>query len=322
MRLRILLSVLLLGISELIIAQNAYDARIVEYTGLRYPCGAEGEPVLKIRNVGTESMFTCVVETWKNGFMVNSFDWVLAVPALEGETRQPILPAVPALGAGDVLEFRIISVNEQPDQGPDGNTLTVDIGAAPSAAPGYLVNVAVSMSTDPDSLTWAITDAGAQVVAEGGPYVIAGTMEQWVELDPGACYMVRFAEIGSEPAGDGQMTVFSDGQQVVDLIVGTAQEPALSGLVSGTSLGIDDSADKLLELAPNPASRSVSIRVPVSASALLIRVFDAHGRQVINHIGHAIEGSTRLGLDGLGAGAYAVVVDANGDRYRARLMVE
>lgn len=322
MRLRIVLSVLLIVVSELVVAQNAYDARIVEYTGLRYPCGAEGEPVLKIRNVGTEAMFTCVVETWKNGLMVNSFDWVLAVPALEGEARQPILPTVPALDAGDVLEFRIISVNDQPDEGSDGNSLTVDFGAAPSAAPGFLVNVVVSMSTDPDSLMWAITDADAQVVAQGGPYISAGTTEQWVELDPAVCYMVRFAENGSEPSGDGQMAISSNSQQVVDLLVGSADEPARAGLVTGMDLGYDERAAGSLQLAPNPASQSVGISVPLSSSAVLVRVLDAQGRQVIAHMGYATEGRMSLGIEGLRAGMYAVRVEINGSPYRARLIVE
>jgi hypothetical protein len=61
------LSVLLLSSSVATIAQTNYDARILEYTGLKYPCAGGATPVVRIKNIGTQTMSGCVVETWKNG---------------------------------------------------------------------------------------------------------------------------------------------------------------------------------------------------------------------------------------------------------------
>ena len=54
-------------------AQTVYDARIDDYRGLKYACDGSVTPVLRIQNVGSATMSTCVVETWKNGVVDNTF---------------------------------------------------------------------------------------------------------------------------------------------------------------------------------------------------------------------------------------------------------
>ena len=258
-------------------AQTTYDARILEYTGLRYACEGSGTPVLKIQNAGSAAMGTCVVETWKNGLMVNSFNWILAVPALQGEVRQPALPVVP-VDPGDELEFHIISVNGEPDEDPDGNVHLVSMDIVPGAASTYLVNVVVNMGTPPDSLFWSITDANAQVVAQGGPYITDGVEELWVELQPDACYMVGVSEAGDTPSGDGQLVLFSDGDVVADLIGGTAAAPSRGGLTTGLSLGTPETGIEQLIAWPNPAEGFFRIAGPEGLFRVIMR--DAEGRIV------------------------------------------
>ncbi len=302
-------------------AQNMYDARIMEYTGLRYACGDAGTPVLKIRNVGTAIMGTCVVETWSNGIMVNTFDWQLAIPSLEGETRQPALPAVPGVVEGDVLEFRIISVNGEPDEGPEGNVLTVEIGATPEATASYLVQVNVNAGAAPDSLVWSITDALAQVVAQGGPLVSAGDAEFWVELQPNACYMVRVAELGGDPAGDATVTMLADGQEAVALVAGSVAEPARAGLVTGAALSVAERFVSVLQLAPNPARSSVRITASPEHGACQLRVLDVRGVVVFTRSVPA-SGTYDLDLSGWATGLYTVEWLSSGTTSRARLAVE
>ena len=297
-------------------AQTTYDARILDYTGLRYACEGEGLPVLKIQNAGSATMGTCVVETWKNGLMVNTFNWILAVPALQGEVRQPALPAVP-VDPGDQLEFHIISVNGEADEDPDGNVLLAPMDIAPGEAGTYLMNVVVNMSTPPDSLFWAITNANAQVVAQGGPYTIDGLEELWVELEPDACYMLRLVELGDAPSGDGQLTVFSEGAVVVDLIGGNNAAPSLGGLVTGLSLGTATSSIEPLIAWPNPAGDFMRIDGSVGAARVILR--DVQGRivkEVVAAAGVAID------LTDLSPGLYGVEAHRHyGAVLHARLMV-
>ncbi len=58
----LLFSLLLFAVPDLH-AQQEYDARILNYRGLRFTCGDSLTPVLRIQNAGSQSMFTCVVET-------------------------------------------------------------------------------------------------------------------------------------------------------------------------------------------------------------------------------------------------------------------
>ena len=183
------LSVLILSSGVAASAQTNYDAKILEYTGLKYPCAGGATPVVRIKNIGTQTMSGCVVETWKNGLQVNSFDWQLAVPALSGETRQPTLPAVPNVQLGDDLEFRIISVNTVPDEDADGNILTVELDQAPASAIGGDVEVEVALGEDPGSVTWSVKNSLNVVVASGGPYEDANsTVTENISLPPGGCY--------------------------------------------------------------------------------------------------------------------------------------
>ena len=175
-------------------AQTTYDARILDYVGQKYPCEGGTTPILKIRNEGSASMSGCVVETWKNGLIVNSFNWVLAIPSVTGESRLPALPPIGVVLPGDELEFRIISVNTFPDEESDGNILTVELDQAPALATGGDVEVEVALGDDPGSVTWSVKDALNQVVASGGPYEdVNSVVTESIDLPPDGCYTF-FAE--------------------------------------------------------------------------------------------------------------------------------
>lgn len=165
--------------------QAQFDARILGYEGLNYACDGVVHPRLKIANNGSEVMNTCVVETWKNGIIDNSFNWELAVGAVQAEVRQPLLPAVDVVD-GDVLQFHIISVNGQPDEVADGNVLDREIDDSPLEASTSLVRVDVSVQGEGGGFTWALHDVQGGVVAIEGPFAPGIAQERWVGLDPGA----------------------------------------------------------------------------------------------------------------------------------------
>ena len=58
--------------------QNQYDSRIESYVGLRYSCDGVVQPVLRIQNVGGETMTSCDIDILKNGFTNSTFNWVSA----------------------------------------------------------------------------------------------------------------------------------------------------------------------------------------------------------------------------------------------------
>lgn len=90
-----------------IVAQFDLDARILDYKGSKFLCEGTVTPKLIIRNEGNMAMSGCVAETWKTGVIVNTFDWQLAIPAVQGGSRQPVFPDVPdenADGNDEIVE--------------------------------------------------------------------------------------------------------------------------------------------------------------------------------------------------------------------------
>ncbi|MGV3638097.1 MAG: hypothetical protein ACO1NQ_10705 [Flavobacteriales bacterium] len=109
-----------------IVAQFDLDARILDYKGSKFPCEGTVTPKLIIRNEGNMAMSGCVAEAWKTGVIVNTFDWQLAIPAVQGGSHQPVFPDVPDVEPGDELEFRTKTVNGIPDENADGNDEIVE----------------------------------------------------------------------------------------------------------------------------------------------------------------------------------------------------
>lgn len=201
------------------LSAQTYDARIDSYVGLTYPCNGLVTPVLRIQNMGSATMSTCVVETWKNGLVDNSFNWILGVPAVTGAFRQPAMPTI-AVVPGDQLEFRIISVNTQPDEVALGNILPKAVDGTSQFSNNYLVKVEVLTDNAPGETTWKIVDDLGNALAQGGPYADPGTSyEQWATLPASDCLSLRVADSGGDGMADravaGHVKVFGGGNAII-----------------------------------------------------------------------------------------------------------
>jgi hypothetical protein len=201
---RHLLPVLALFSAMTALAQgNQYDSRIDSYVGLRYPCDGSVQPVLRVQNVGGETMTSCDIDVLKNGVADNTFNWVLASPAATGETRQPALPIVNDVQPGDILEFRILTVNGQPDQGPTENIKQFAMTDEKGDADSYQVQVKVLTDDNPDETSWKIKDALGGTVAQSPVYTAAGaSVETPVTLTADQCYNFEVYDSGSDGFGE------------------------------------------------------------------------------------------------------------------------
>lgn len=183
-------------------AQNQFDSRITGYVGLRFPCDGSVQPVLRVQNVGDQTMTSCDIDVLKNGLTNNTFNWVLGVPAAPGQTRQPALPVVGDLQPGDVLEFRILTVNGQADQGVDGNILQVPLTDEKGSAPSYQVQVKVLTDDNPTETSWAIKDPLGAVVSSSPAYNQPGTTFQTnLVLSADQCYNFEVYDSGGDGLG-------------------------------------------------------------------------------------------------------------------------
>jgi hypothetical protein len=294
-------------------AQNTFDARILSYEGLQYACDGSVDPRLKIQNVGTQTMTTCVVETWKNGLVQNSFNWVLATAALSGDIRQPALPSI-EVTEGDQLEFRIISVNEVLDQGPEGNILQQALTGAVDACALQTVEVEVVADDNANEITWTLRNAQGTPVATSGPFASAGTYSAWVTLPAEACLALELNDAGGNGIAGGRLTVRCSGTDLVEIDGNSFTDRATTGLRSGNMVSVSELLEPaVLHMFPNPAVDEVRVQWQDGAGAAELTVFDATGRSVLARALSAGTSSVVLDLAGLDAGLHLLQVrHANG----------
>ncbi len=235
---RIFFTIPLLLLTMLGSAQFAFDARIVDYVGLKFPCEGVVRPVLAIRNEGTTPMSGCVVETWKNGILVNTFDWQLAVPSVEGELRKPAFPEVTDVVPTDELEFRIKTVNAVPDQNADGNIKLIEVDAVHASTPSTEITVKVVTDDAPQDLTWEIRNDLDQLVASGGPYADANTViTDPVVLDAGVCYNVKAVDGGRDVVSGARVQVVSGQNTLLSFEGAQLMDGTRQGLSTGSGAG-------------------------------------------------------------------------------------
>lgn len=303
-------------------AQNSHDARILAYEGIGFVCDGEVIPRLKIVNDGSTTMFTCVVETWKNGLQLNSFDWVLAVAALQGDVREPVLPPVEAL-AGDVVEFRIISVNEVPDQGTEGNMFSTVMADVIASADNVVVLVEALTDATPEETTWSIHDGTGAMVAHGGPYDQADTVyEHWLTLTASSCCELRVQDAGGNGSATGHVQLKSAGQTVLDLGGNGPIGEVRAGFVTGTAVGIPENKSETLLVHPNPTSGLLHMAVlPGRDQGSPVQLVDDAGRLVMTTTIAVGAGTVVLDLSGLPSGRYTLSTGSeNGPRSRASVI--
>jgi hypothetical protein len=293
-------------------AQFTHDAKILEYTGLKYACDGTVKPVLKIINEGSEAMFGCVVETWKNGLIDNTFDWQLAIPAVEGEVRQPAFPLIGDVEEGDVLEFRIRTVNNIPDMEPEGNNKTVDVDGEHASTGGSNVTVRVLTDGSPEDLTWEIRNDLNQVVASGGPYADPfTTIEVAVALGASSCYNFKALDSGRGVITDASVQVVSGPNTLITM----SGADLTSGEPYGLSTGIDPGCTQplILELRTDGAPEETSWEILDLSDGAVVCI-GAGGYQATSiHTDNCClaEGCYRLrvfdaGGDGIAVGGYVL----------------
>jgi len=201
---------------------QSFDATILTYEGLDRTCDGDVTPVLRIQNTGGETMTSCDIDILKNGMAVTTFNWNLAVPAASGEVRKPTLPTITGLVPGDELEYRIMTVNSQPDEVATGNILTRTVQGESAEGDAYRMLVEVRTDGDPQETTWTLKDAAGATVASGGPYANAESVERtWVELNPAQCFALRVEDSGGNGMDSrslpGYVKVISLGEELVNL---------------------------------------------------------------------------------------------------------
>lgn len=143
------------------------QAKTVKYPTGEF-CGSTVEPVVLIKNMGSENLTSLDIDYSINGGASQSYAWTGDLGFNLGE--DVVLPAIAfSSQAVNSLDVTISNPNGQPDQNPDNDQLIHEFNAAPQVSSP---TIEFELKTDnyPEETTWEVTNSEGTVLYSGGPY--------------------------------------------------------------------------------------------------------------------------------------------------------
>jgi len=287
------------------------DATLVDILGMQCNCMPEGyDPVVLIRNDGTAPLAVCTLQVWRNGAFLYNHVFQPTVPLATGQSERVVLPMVAPVSSATQLEYRIISVNGNEDQGANGNIL--------QEVPNFILTEGWTSALEINLFlgsfgpyAWVIRDRFGADVASGGPH--AGPFEESINLMQTGCHSLRLEDL----SGNSLMDV---------LYVFQNEGGGGSGTVNGGNLlafdhfpflvdrlvtGIAAAPDKgMFKVYPNPATDRLFLDLSsIPQGAFEAEFIDASGRSMHRlSMTAGTDGMPSLDLGALAPGLYTLVI--------------
>lgn len=182
------------------------EAKSVKYpTGLF--CGSTVEPVVLIKNMGSEPLTSCDIEYSINGGTVQTFNWTGDIGFNLGE--EVVLDEISFVSQPtNTFEFTVLNPNGEEDPNPDNNTVSADFDAAPQITT-TTINFELKTDNYPEETSWELLNSTGDVLYSGGPYSgQANTIfnETW-EVSDIDCYTFKIYDA----YGDGICCAYGNG---------------------------------------------------------------------------------------------------------------
>jgi hypothetical protein len=184
-------------------------------------CGSSLEPVVVIKNLGSDNLTTLDINYNINGGASQTFGWTGDLGFnLSEEVALPAISFDPE--ANNTIEIVVSNPNGQPDPNPSNDLISQAFMAAPQV---NTVEVNFELKTDqyPSETTWEVKDSDGTTVYSGGPYAAPNTIytEVW-SLPDADCYTFTIYDEygdgiccaygnGYYKLKDGDMVVFAQG---------------------------------------------------------------------------------------------------------------
>jgi PKD repeat protein len=184
-------------------------------------CGSSLEPVVVIKNLGSDNLTTLDINYNVNGGASQTFGWTGDLGFnLSEEVTLPAISFDPE--ANNTIEIMVSNPNGQPDPNPGNDLISQAFMAAPQV---NTVEVNFELKTDqyPSETTWEVKNSAGTTVYSGGPYAAPNTIytEVW-SLPDADCYTFTIYDEygdgiccaygnGYYKLKDGDMVVFAQG---------------------------------------------------------------------------------------------------------------
>ena len=197
------------AIKTMAIAMHDIDAEakaVIFPTGTFCGVTSFDEPIVQIKNMGSENLTSVDIEYSINGGTSQSFAWTGDLGFNLGE--QVTLPAIDFTPAGvNTFSFTVSNPNGEVDPNPDNNTAS---GEFYDAFAVETEEVLLELKTDnyPSETTWALKDENGATLYSGGPYSSSLTVyNETFAIDVDGCYEF----IIYDSYGDGICCDYGDG---------------------------------------------------------------------------------------------------------------
>ena len=157
--------------TKVFLAEALYtlDAQI---KAINYPegafCGSSVEPVVLIKNMGSDNLISLDIEYSINGGTTQTYAWTGDLGFNLGE--EVTLPEISFASQNpNSITVTGLNPNGDDDLNPENNTLTKEFDPAPQAPTS---TVLFELKTDqyPEETTWVVKNSSGQTLYSGGPY--------------------------------------------------------------------------------------------------------------------------------------------------------
>ncbi len=301
---------------------NNYDAAITSVLAPQTFCSNEIIPQVTLKNYGEISLTSLDFIYSVNGGDEMTYSWTGNLAQLETDIFDlPVIAITPT--DNNFVDIQCENPNGMPDELPQNDYFN-GVGEGSQNFPED-INFGVKIDGNPEDVTWSITDAAGDVVAEGGPYTNTGFQIAPVTLSETGCYNLLIND-ASGMGLSGGFYLITDGNNDIIWEGVDFEYSAAAELARGMIVDIDEvlTADDI-SIHPNPVTSNANIEFSLQNQAnVSIAVFDILGKQVINiHEGMMSGGSHNIQLNSndMRQGIYFVKIQLNNEVVTKKIMV-
>ena len=277
-------------------------------------CSGKVEPMLAIKTFGTETVTSMDIEvTDENDNVVNTYTWTGTLP--QGETLELMMPEFDIQGA-NALNFNVTKINNNDDEYPFDNYMSIGIEAAESHPGDHYYQV--KTASNPDRFYMQLKDMNTNEIVEEWHFDQGGhAYKFYVSMPNNGCYKLSVISPNGEGCGNGLGIIKDANGNTVMQFSQAANVFTNSYSVEFTCNNADVEETSLtgFNVFPNPADNQITIE---GQNICEVLIYNALGQIVWSKTGD-IETVDTSSFD---EGLYVVnVKDINGNSASQRIVI-
>ncbi len=292
----------------------------LDYLRLNPECGA---PVVRIKNMGKETITTVFFEYGKMGGHTQTIEVHCNIPSMK-DSAVNLEAIYDWSGASNIFYAKILKVNNQTDENEENNILYSKITNTPTWPNKIIVILTTNKAADQNY--YRITDSKGNVIRNKGNFENSKVYRDTVELLNNICYKFELLDDGALPAGKDGLGFWAntaDGSGGIVIRNGLTNAVLKNFNIDfGTkimhnfyttfpmnihTMSEGESSPIKIAVFPNPSNEITNFSIDfIKNEAAKIQVYDAAGKLVFEKTSSALY--ENFNLQQLSSGMYSILV--------------